>query len=137
MAETITDHEALIQGLVEDVINAHEPAEIHAFVTEDMTVRGASHHDGADEFEQYIDAVIGAFPDVAFELRRTVVQGDSAAFRVTVTGTHEGAFEDIPPTGNEVSYTASMFCSFRDGKISEIVYDADRVTMLEQLGVMG
>jgi predicted ester cyclase len=44
-------------------------------------------------------AVNNAFPDLQHEIKAMVAEGDKAAVRLNVTGTHKGEFQGILPTG--------------------------------------
>lgn len=136
MAITTDDQKDLIRDFTDDVVNAHDVAGVDEFMAADVTIRGTTEHDGADEFKAYLKAVYSAFPDFAFTLDRIIAEGDTVAFRMTITGTHEGTFEDLPPTGEEFEYPASFFARIEEGKIAHLIYDADRVALLEDLGVM-
>jgi len=43
-----------------------------------------------------------AFPDLRMVPEDVIVSGDKVVARVRVTGTHKGAFMDLPPTGRRV-----------------------------------
>jgi len=56
-------------------------------------------HDGA---RQFYTAFLGAFPDVHFDLTDIVI-GPQGVFEVAdMTGTHQGAWAGMPPTGRPV-----------------------------------
>lgn len=137
MTTTEAENKDLIRDLIEVVVNNHEVDAVNDYCAEDVTVRGAgTTHYGVDEFKEFLAGIDTAFPDFAFTLEDILAEGKKVAFSVTVTGTHEGAFEGIPATGNEFSYPAVMIATIEDGAITEIVYESDRVGLMEQLGVM-
>lgn len=53
-----------------------------------------------------------------------------------MSGTHEGPFQGIPPTGRAFSYPAVIIATVEDGAIARMVYESDRVSLMKQLGVM-
>jgi predicted ester cyclase len=57
--------------------------------------------------------------------------------RVTVQGTHGGAFLGIAPTGRRAEFIGLQRMRFQDGRISRIVWHHyDKLRMLKQLGVV-
>lgn len=56
--------------------------------------------------------------------------------RYTGTGTHEGEYEGIEPTGTEVQLSGMRFCRLEDGKLVEVWGQRDDLGLLAQLGVV-
>ena len=76
-----------------------------------------------------------AFPDFKHEIKSVLVDGDRVVLRVTLTGTHEGDYMGIPPTGNRINYTAMLEARFSEGKIVELWGVGDMLTLMQQLGM--
>ncbi len=55
--------------------------------------------------KQRITAFHKAFPDLHLTIDDLVAEGDKVVFRITVRGTHQGAFMGISPTGKLVTVT--------------------------------
>jgi hypothetical protein len=55
--------------------------------------------------------------------------------QVTLTGTHEGEYMGIPPTGIKINYTAMLEAGFSEGKIVEMWGVEDMLTLMQQLGM--
>jgi predicted ester cyclase len=66
----------------------------------------------------------------------TVVEGDKVLVRWRSTGTHEGELMGIPPTGRRVTMTGFDLFRIEGGKIAEMWQEADRLGLLQQLGVI-
>ncbi len=62
--------------------------------------------------------------------------GDQGAVCWRVTGTHQGDFAGIPPTGRRVDYHACEIFQIRVGKIVRARTYLDTGTILRQLGVL-
>lgn len=78
-----------------------------------------------------------AFPDLHMEPEDVIVGGDKAVARVRATGTHQGEFNGIPPTGNRVDVQLIDIMKFDDaGLVSEHWGVTDTMTMMQQLGVV-
>lgn len=65
-----------------------------------------------------------------------IAEDDLVAGRWTVSGTHEGEFEGIPPTGEEVEVPASGLFQVENGGIVEAWLTYDRLGLLQQIGVV-
>jgi steroid delta-isomerase-like uncharacterized protein len=77
-----------------------------------------------------------AFPDLHFEVQREFASGDQGVVCYLVTGTHQGDFLGIAPTGQRVEYNACAVFQVRDGKIARVWTYLDSGHILRQLGVM-
>ena len=58
------------------------------------------------------------------------------ATRWTLTGTHQGAFQGIPPTGRPVKFTGIEFNRVVDGQFAEHWSMFDNVALLRQIGAI-
>ena len=77
-----------------------------------------------------------AFPDAEFEIERVVAGEDGAAVRWTLRGTHQGEWLGIPPTGRRFEIPGMHMIRIQGGKIVEEWRNADRLALLQQLGVI-
>ena len=75
-----------------------------------------------------------AFPDVAFTLDIVVSEGSRVCAYYTMTGTHEGAFMGIAPTGRAVTVPGIGIYEVQDGIIVESWVVRDSLVLLRQLG---
>jgi len=58
--------------------------------------------ENGEAFKQFVGWYRTVFPDLHFTIEHIVAEGDLVAWRFAATGTHEGAFQNIPPTGKAV-----------------------------------
>jgi predicted ester cyclase len=56
--------------------------------------------------------------------------------RDTVTGTHQGEYMGIPPTGTSVTYNEIFIFRFVNGRIAETWGVVDVLSQMKQLGVI-
>lgn len=85
--------------------------------------------------KQAITMLRTAFPDLHFEIHDILAEGEIVAFRSTMTGTHQGAFQGIPPTGKKVSVAHMHFVHLVDGKGVDLWHLWDTPNLMRQLEV--
>jgi steroid delta-isomerase-like uncharacterized protein len=76
------------------------------------------------------------FSDFFVHLDEVVAMRDGVAFLMRMTGTHSGTFQGLAATGKKMEVPGQVFFRLKDGKITEDRPLFDRMTMLEQLGVV-
>ncbi len=57
-----------------------------------------------------------AFPDLHCSLDELIAEGDSVFLRSTMTGTHDGEYKGIPPTGRHIASESAEVYRIADGK---------------------
>jgi steroid delta-isomerase-like uncharacterized protein len=78
-----------------------------------------------------------AFPDLRMEPEDIVASGDKAVARVRATGTHQGEFMGMPPTGQSFDVQLIDIMRFtEDGLVEEHWGVVDTLAMMQQLGVI-
>lgn len=87
---------------------------------------------------QWFGIMRAAFPDLRFEVEELLPSGDKVVARARVTGTHQGEFMGMPPTGRTFSANVIDIIRFDDdGLASEHWGVFDAMAMMEQLGATG
>lgn len=76
----------------------------------------------------------GGFPDVHFDIKSMLAEGDKVATRVSGSGTHDGAFMGIAPTGKKATWGSHGIFRVADGKIVEHWGQPDILALLAQIG---
>jgi len=74
---------------------------------------------GPEEFKKFHRAQVGAFPDLHFELKDVIAEGDRVAIRWTATMTHRGDQLGFAASGKSATLEGSSFLVIRDGEIFE------------------
>ena len=132
------DHEAQMRRLY-DLINAgdidgFDQVMADDFVEHEETPGLAPTKEGVKEF---FTMYIAAFPDLRFEVEDVIATGDKVVARARATGTHEGAFMDMPATGKRIDVQLIDIVRFgEDGLAREHWGVFDALTMMQQLGVV-
>ena len=86
---------------------------------------------------ELLSQVRTAFPDVRREALDHVAQGDKIAVRWRVTGTHQGPFGGVPPTGRRVNVTGITIYRIKQGQIAEEWVQMDNAGLSRQLAGPG
>ena len=63
-------------------------------------------HEGAARF---YGGLLGSFPDIRFDLTSIVIGPQGVCEEADVTGTHEAEWLGIPPTGERLAWTVTIF----------------------------
>ena len=91
---------------------------------------------GPEGVREVVEMLFSAFPDTQVDLEEIVAEGDRIAMRITASGTHEGEFMGIEPTGEEMEVEVMSFQRIEDGKAVEEWQIVDTLGMLQQLGAV-
>ena len=91
---------------------------------------------GCEGFKLLGQSVANAFPDVHVTVHDLVAEGDRVVERNSVSATHKGEFNGIPPTGKKVSWTEIDMYRLQNGKIVELWPEIDFLGLLTQLGAI-
>jgi steroid delta-isomerase-like uncharacterized protein len=92
---------------------------------------------GKEGVRQLFKMMRVAFPDLHLEPEDVLVDGDKVVARVRCTGTNEGEFMGMPPTGKSVDLEFIDIIRFGDDGLAHEHWGAfDRMGMMEQLGLV-
>jgi len=86
--------------------------------------------------KQYLGGFLNGFPDCQFAIDDMIAEGDQVVTKKTFTGTHEGDFAGIAPTGKRVTLQFVDIMRVRDGRIIEHWLSMDQLSFMQQLGVI-
>jgi steroid delta-isomerase-like uncharacterized protein len=86
---------------------------------------------------QFFRGYRAAFPDLRMDAEEVIASGDRTVARVKATGTQEGEFMGMPPSGRRVEVQLIDIMRFDDdGLIAEHWGVVDMLSMLQQLGAL-
>ncbi len=117
--------------------NEGDPDRIDGFFAEDFVchLTGGGEVNGPEAYKGRISAMRAAFPDFRKNEEALVVDGDHAAVHYRWSGTHDGEFMGIEPTGNSVETTSLALLRFEGDQLAEMWAYGDSQTLMQQLGV--
>ena len=91
---------------------------------------------GAQLLKEVVGRLIKAFPDLRVTVEDVIAEGDKVVARDSVTGTHQGDYMGIPPTGKSITYNEIFIARFVNGRIAETWGVVDVLSQMRQLGVI-
>jgi steroid delta-isomerase-like uncharacterized protein len=109
-----------IDDIVEPDVNNHTPVEAT----------------GAQVLKEVFARLHRAFPDLQVTVEDLIEEGDKVAGRNTLTGTHQGEYMGVPPTGKFITYNEIIILRFVNGRIAETWGVVDVFSQMKQLGVI-
>lgn len=92
---------------------------------------------GIPDLKTATAAFFVAFPDLAMTFDDVLVDGDKVVIRWTLTGTQDGPFFGIEPTGITATWTGVNIYRISCGKVVESWGEADGLGLRQQLGAPG
>ena len=82
-----------------------------------------------------ITRIAKTLPDLEGRVHSLVAEGDKVGVHWSASGTHEGPFMEIPPTGKRLTIEGMNVLRLRDGKIVEDWVLWDVMGLMRQLGM--
>ena len=136
---TMNIQEAFERGT--DTFNAHDMDGFAEVVADDVVVVAPGVRcDGRSAFVEFYGGWLKAFPDAHIEVHHVHFIDDIAVEEGTFSGTHDGVLQTpgghVPPTGRAVSVDYIHVLRYRDGLHVSFNLSFDRLSMLEQLGLI-
>ncbi len=119
--------------------NAHD---IHAIAGhyapnyEEIDVASAEPVRGSDHVRRLLAYYLRAFPDLAITLDDHLIDGNRVALYWTWTGTHHGAFMNIPATGHRVRVRGASLIVLEGDKIRRGLRIWDLAGLLRDLKLL-
>ena len=126
-------HEAANTGDAEFVSKT-----IDELVTPDAAIRTPLRIDatGAELLKQVWVMLLRIYPDIHLTVHDVIAEGDKVVARNTVTGTHQGEFMGVAPTGKSVTYDEIFIFRFANGRVVETWGVVDVYAQMKQIGVI-
>jgi steroid delta-isomerase-like uncharacterized protein len=135
------ENKALARREIEEIFNAK--GNLDAAAEEIYAPNYISHQPAGDEelrgpeaMKQFAAGLRRAYPDLEITIEDQIAEGDKVVTRFTSRGTHQGELWGIAPTGRKVEVSSVSTNRIEGGKIVEHWTSADRLGMMQQLGVI-
>ena len=137
---TMTTREAFEKGT--ETFNAHDLRGFAQVLADDVVFEapGGLRGKGKEACVEFFGGWFGAFPDAHVDVHDVHILDNVAVEEGTFIGTHKGVLHgpagDVPPTGRSVAVGYIQVLRLRDGKYVSFNLMFDRLSMLEQLGLV-
>ena len=89
-----------------------------------------------EAIKEFAAGIREAFPDTQVTIEDQIAEGDKEVTRYSSRGTHQGELWGILATGRKVEVRSVSTNCIEGGKIVEHWTSADRLGMMQQLGVI-
>lgn len=136
---SLDKNKELVREMVEVMFNQGDVSWVDEFLSPDF-IENEELPPGVPAGREGVKLLTGmlhtAFPDFEATIEDLIAEDDRVVIRMTWTGTHEGEFMGIPPTGNRVSFGVFDIVRIADGMIVEHWGLMDNMALMQQLGVM-
>ena len=119
--ESTTTSNAIVRRFVDDILNQGRFDALDEIVHPDYRYEGpdgAQLH-GPDELERLIGSFRTAFSDFHAAITSEVADGEVVAMTMTLTGTHDGEFDGLSPTGARMRLPIAVFTRVEGHRIIE------------------
>ena len=129
------DNIAAQEHLAENVNSGNVASAVESFAEDCVDHDPAPGQEpGRKGFESFFTALKAGFPDAKIAPETLVADDEQVAVAYTLTGTHEGVFQGIEPTGRRIEVRGLQIGRFEAGKIVERWGASDELGILKQLG---
>jgi predicted ester cyclase len=132
------ENKALVRRFYEEVLNQKNTAAIDQIFDPNFVDHALPPGlpGGIEGTKQFFGIVLTAFPDLHFTVEDMIAEGDKVVARHAGSGTQQGVFLGIPPTGKHVTVTGIDIMRITGGKFVEHWDAVDNLGLLQQLGVV-
>jgi predicted ester cyclase len=100
------ENKDVVRRYYAEVINGRDLDAVDTFFADERMVEGV---------RRGCFSYFTAFPDMHVSLDELIAEGDSVFLRSTLTGTHDGEYKGIPPTGRHVATECAEVFRIADG----------------------
>ena len=116
----------LVRRLVEEVVNGRDEAVLDEVADGEVAAAARG----------WIGPFRRAFPDFRMETVELIAEGDKVAAHFKCSGTHEGEWRGMPPTGRRFEAVDEVYIfTIRDGRLVSATAVEDNLTRAKQLGI--
>jgi steroid delta-isomerase-like uncharacterized protein len=131
---TAAANKELARRFFDEVWNQGDESAIDRYIAEDAAGNDPTFGTGREAFRTQWRNWRSAFPDLHFAVEDLVAEGDKVVTRWTLTGTHQGEFLGIAPTGRRISVAGMSLDRIAGGQIAEGFDTWDELGLHRQLG---
>lgn len=132
---TLASNKELVRKLYEDIINERRLDLLDGIIAPEYT-NGEKDETGPQAYRSTVTDLVRSFPDIKFTVEDIIAEDDLVVARWNWKATHTAAFRGIPACHKVVTNTALVMYRVKDGKITASWLQADRLSVLQQIGAV-
>ena len=103
------ENKALVRRYYDEVLNGRNLDAVEDFFADPRVIEGVRR--GCFSYFE-------SFPDLHVSIDDLIAEGDRVFCRSTMTGTHDGEYKGVPPTGRNMSSESAEIFTIADGKFA-------------------
>lgn len=111
--------------------NAHKFKGMESFYTSPININDEPW--APSKVTEQFGPLIAAFPDWHWEIRHLTIENGFIALHFRITGTHQGNFHGIEPTGRLITTTQFTLYRVEEGKFTDVWDDLDIDSIVKQI----
>ena len=134
MKDLLEENKALVRRMYDEAWNNSRLEVLDEICAPDYHGMGPYGDEyGPDGVKRGVASRREAFPDVHATIDMMIAEGDRVACHISFSGTHEGEYQGIAPTGKRVTWSGIWMYRVADGKLAERWHSWDLFGLLQQL----
>ena len=132
----MADPKSILGALGATVFANRDFSQLDALMREDYIQHNPLVAQGRQGFRAFFEAWFRASPDFKYDLKKLVSEGDMVWAYGTYSGTHNGDWLGIPPTGKAYAFDAVDIFRVENGQLAEHWDVLDVYGLFKQLGIV-
>ena len=133
---SIEANKATIRAFFEQVWNQGSEEAIDRFIAENAAGNDPDFGMGRAGFKQQWRTWREGFSDLHFSIEEIIAEGDTVVARWTLTGTHDGPFLGLAPTGKTIRIGGMSLDHLENGVLASGFDGWDNLGLRQQLGLI-
>jgi len=125
------ENEAIVRGYMTDIVNNRMVSELGRYFSDTLVFNETAN---LTQLTAHVAMMWAAFPDYRLSIEDQMGAGDKVTTRVSFTGTHQGSFNGISPTGKRVRFAGIAIDRIAGGKVVEMWHISNTASLLQQIG---
>ena len=134
-----TDNKSIVRRIYEEVWNLRKLEVAGELISPSHAVQLLDNADpgiGPEAYARNVVLYVRAFPDLKLTLLDMIVENDKVVAFWNLSGTHQGEYRGIAPTGKNISVDGITINQLANGKIMDSYVSLDMWSVMQQLGVV-
>ncbi len=132
-AEVEEQNEGAIRSALQSIFEGR-PEEGMKFISPNCIFHSGGVDYSNEEYGERVVIFSTAFPNLKQEIIGAFAEGDKVVLNMMESGTHEGDFMGIAPTGKIAKWPTIAIYRFSEGIVEEVWVERDILSIMQQLG---